>query len=244
MTRALAVVVLCGVGLGALGCQHHDGCEPNYAGPYPDDPAPSGGDGSSCDGTYTCPLGQIAVLEGPVGAEACICRLPCNPDAALDGGTGTCPADRVCIQLEDENGGALAGQGSCEPEYQGVLGDPCGPQQCQPGIICAGYTADTAYCREQCEADGTCPVGFACTSVSEYGAPVIAVCLPVVGDVAEGGACSLTDACQQDLFCAGGAAGTFCRPACDPWSPLCASGARCARVEDPEARTLGYACVP
>jgi hypothetical protein len=247
MRRVLAVVVLCGVGVAGFGCMRDDHCGDgwggaNYGGPYPDDQ--TAGDGSSCDGTYACPGAQIPVMEGPVGAEACVCRYACDPGVTTDGGADTCPAARVCTQLEDNGGNPIAGQGACEPVYQGVLGDPCAPQQCQDGLICAGYSVDTAYCREQCDADGTCPVGFSCTSVSEYGAPTVAVCMPLVGPVAEGGACSLTNACTEGLFCAGDAAATFCRAACDPWAPVCASGADCLRVEDPEARTLGYACIP
>ena len=244
MRHALVVGVLC-VGLLGLGCRHeHGDGGPNYPGPDPDETTGSDTDGTSCDTTSTCPDGQIAVLEGPVGAESCVCRFACVPSAATDGGADGCPTDRVCVQLEDQSGNALTGQGSCEPVNQGVLGDPCGPQQCQDGLVCSGYSADTSYCRALCDADGTCPLGFACTPVSEYGAPSVSVCFPTVGTVAEGAACSVSDPCQQDLFCTGGSGGGFCRAACDPWTPVCPTTAQCLRVEDPEERTLGYACIP
>ena len=239
MRYTVACLAFC---LGLAGCCAGHDCsdegEPNWT------PEPTGGvadtDGQSCDGSYLCDYGLIPVLEGPVGADSCICRWAC---AAPD---GTCPsADRVCTQLEDDNGAAIPGQGACEPVYAAGRGEPCGPQQCEAGDICAGYTADTAYCRQQCDPDlQTCSLGYECTPVSLYGDPAITACLPVVGEVVEGEACSIDAACGPGLFCVITAAGSACRPACDPWSPVCASGSICLRVEDPVMQTLGYACVP
>jgi hypothetical protein len=235
MRYAAAVTV---VALGLLGCEHyHD--EGNVAwDPFPD--GSSSVDGQSCDGSYVCPWGQIPVLEGPVGADSCVCRWSC---AAPD---GACPsADRVCIQLEDDNGAPLPGEGACEPVYVAGRGEPCGPQQCDVGDICAGYSPDTAYCRAQCDPDlQDCGVGYECILVAEYGDPTATACLPVTGDVAAGGACGLEAPCQEGLFCVTTAAGSTCQPACDPWAPVCAAGSTCLRLTDPVMQTLGYACVP
>jgi hypothetical protein len=237
ITVAAAVIAL-----GLAGCCWGHDCdsgEPNYVPDTPDG-AVADTDGQSCDDTYLCDSGLIAVLEGPVGAETCVCRWSCTPP------DGTCPSpDRVCVQLEDENGAALDGEGSCEPVYASARGEPCGPQQCQTGDICAGFTADTAYCRAQCDPDlHDCALGYECTVVAEYDDPTMTACLPPTGEVAEGEACSADAACAAGLFCVIDAAGSVCRPACDPWSPVCATGSLCARVEDPNMGTLGYACVP
>jgi len=228
------------VALGLLGCEHHhSGGGNNYNwDPYPDGNAAV--DGQSCDGSYYCPAGLIPILEGPVGADSCVCRWACTPP------DGACPStDRTCIQLEDENGAALPGQGACEPVYVSARGEPCGPQQCAAGDLCAGYSPDTAFCRAQCDPDlQTCALGYECIAVSEYGDPAVTACLPVTGDVAAGDACSLTAPCQAGLFCVTTASGSTCQPACDPWAPVCAAGATCLEIEDPGMQTLGYACVP
>lgn len=235
----MKIIAACAVVALALGgCDWEDEGEPNYT-PRPD--GYSGGtDGQSCDDTWTCDPGLVAVLEGPVGADACVCRWACTPP------DGTCPsADRVCVQLEDENGEAIDGTGACEPVYEAARGEPCGWQQCQPGDICAGFTADTAYCRAQCDPDlQTCAIGYECTAVAYYDDPAITACLPPAGEAAEGAACSLAAPCAAGLFCVTDAAGATCRPACDPWAPVCADGSLCLRVEDPSMGTLGYACVP
>jgi len=230
---AVAVLVL-----GLAGCGGDEG-EPNYG----NDDDPSGGpvnaDGQSCDDTGVCGDGLVAVLEGPQGADSCVCRWSCTPP------DGTCPADRICIQLEDDAGDPITGEGACEPVYEADRGEPCGPQQCQPGDICAGFTADTAYCRAQCDPDLlTCAVGYLCTLVAEYDDPAITACLPPAGEVLEGEACAFDAACAPGLFCVSDAAGSTCRPACDPWAPVCATGSTCMRALDANMQTIGYACVP
>lgn len=239
--RTLALGACLALALGLTGCCVGHDCEgePNYV-PDPVGGPVAGSDGQSCDGTYLCDYGLIPVLEGPVGADTCICRWSCTPP------DGTCPsADRVCVQLEDDSGTALPGEGSCEPLYVAGRGEPCGPQQCVPGDICAGFTADTAYCRAQCDPDLLdCATGYLCTQVAEYDDPAITACLPPAGEVLEGEACGADAACGPGLFCVSDAAGSTCRPACDPWAPVCASGSNCMRALDPAMQTIGYACVP
>ena len=240
MKHVWVIVCLWGLTVSVAGCHEGHDCDKCGGGGVANVPNESEPDGAICDGTYYCPAQQIPVLEGPVGAEVCFCRYACDPDAA----DATCPAGRVCVQLEDEVGNPLVGEGSCEPEYQGALGEPCAPQQCQGGFICSGYTADTSYCREQCDADGACLTGYDCTPVSEYGDPSIKVCMPIVGEAAEGEACSLAAPCQAELFCTSTAAGAACRVACDPWVPLCPAEADCLPVADPQGATYGFACTP
>jgi hypothetical protein len=239
--RHLVAGLCLALGLWLTGCCWGHDCdegEPSYS------PEPAGGpartDGQSCDGSYLCEYGLIPVLEGPVGADSCVCRWACVP------GEDVCPsADRVCTQLEDDAGAAIPGQGACEPLFVAARGEPCGPQQCETGDICAGYSPDTAYCRAQCDPDLlNCALGYECTLVAEYDDPSITACLPVVGEVVEGAACTLEAACAPGLFCVTTVAGSACRPACDPWAPVCATGSTCLRVEDPTMQTYGYACVP
>jgi hypothetical protein len=233
MKRLVALVLLGGV---AAGCHHHrdDGWwEPTSTPAIPD--------GTSCEAVVGCTEGQIPVLEGPIGAEVCICRFSCTPRAEND--AGACAEDRVCVQLEDEQGNRLPGEGSCEPVIAGTLGEPCAPEQCESGLICVGYTADTAYCRALCS-DGTCAASYECAAVNDYDSPNGSACLPVTGTAAEGAECSPEDACAPGLFCAATTAGAICCPACDPHIPLCPTDADCAAVPDAQGQPIGYACVP
>ena len=236
MARALWALVVVSLWLPACGDQpSRDGAG---SGAPTEDEHSTGDEGMSCDGSGVCPSGQVPVLEGPYGTDSCVCRWRCSPASAI------CPRDdRVCIQLEDEAGSMLPGEGACVPRVTVGPGEPCAPEQCSSGDVCAGYGPDTAYCRKHCDPDTLgCGLGYACTALSAYGSPAVTACLPQTSEAGEDEACDLVTGCRPGYFCVMLASGGLCRPACDPRFPTCVAAA-CLPVFDASMGTLGYACV-
>lgn len=100
--------------------------------------------------------------------EACV-RLDagpgCQPRCNADGGCGA--ATQVCVTL-----GAPGGPTACVPG--GGVADPCQPEPCLAGLLCAHPPDASATCRWPCflDPDGGytgCPQNYVCFPASDAG---------------------------------------------------------------------------
>ena len=156
----------------------------------------------------------------------------CSDDQSVVGpvqGDGSVGADQVAADVAvkdavvDIMGLDTTQAGDTQPTGPGSLCDPCTKSSdCDPDgtSACVSHGAAGSYCGRTCSADGDCPSGYACTTLSDLVGGSGKYCAPPAGADGQPGACTCSAAAI-----AKGASTTCTAPAGD--GPTCPGTRKC-----------------
>ncbi|MCK6548323.1 hypothetical protein L6R52_20920 [Myxococcota bacterium] len=191
---------------------------------YPDRCVDVPGAGRFCGQTTTgkavgdtCPGGPTECASGlclGAGASA-ICTQQCAP-------LPICPVGLACAPVADGAGGAVT---VCAPGTGRGFGDLCARGSDCASQLCLGVgSASSGVCTSFCD-QVPCPIGWACSNVSDGAGGQVAICAP--GGASGGGfgaACASAAECSSGLCLSDARTGSaFC-------TRLCTSAQDCAGV--------------